>query len=94
MPKAKANNIEIEYDTFGDPSSKALLLVSGLSSQMINWEEEFCAKFVDKGFYVIRFDNRDVGLSTKFEEAGVFDAIAGVLVSRSSNEREGGSSTV
>ena len=74
MPKAKANNIEIEYDTFGDPSSKALLLVSGLSSQMINWEEEFCAKFVDKGFYVIRFDNRDVGLSTKFEEAGVFDA--------------------
>jgi len=70
MPKAKANNIEIEYDTFGDPSSKPLLLVMGLGAQMISWDEEFCRTFVDKGFYVIRFDNRDVGLSTKFEEAG------------------------
>jgi pimeloyl-ACP methyl ester carboxylesterase len=68
MPKAKANNIEIEYDTFGDPSSKPLLLVAGLGTQMIWWREEFCEKLVDKGFYVIRFDNRDVGLSTKWEE--------------------------
>ena len=71
MPKAKANNIEIEYGTFGDSSSKPLLLVMGLGDQMIGWEEEFCEKLVDKGFYVIKFDNRDVGLSTKFEEAGV-----------------------
>ncbi len=71
MPKAKANNIEIEYDTFGDPSSKPLLLVMGLGSQMIRWLEELCMMLVDKGFYVIRFDNRDIGLSTKFEEAGV-----------------------
>ena len=70
MPKAKANNIEIEYDTFGDPSAKPLLLVMGLGSQMISWDEELCEMFVDKGFYVIRFDNRDIGLSTKFEEAG------------------------
>lgn len=68
MPKAKANNIEIEYDTFGDPSSKPLLLVAGLGTQMIWWREEFCEKLVDKGFYVIRFDNRDVGLSTKGKE--------------------------
>jgi len=40
MPKAKANNIEIEYDTFGDPSAKPLLLVMGLGSQMISWDEE------------------------------------------------------
>jgi len=73
MPKAKANNIEIEYDTFGESSSKPLLLVMGLSGQMILWEEEFCKKLVDKGFYVIRFDNRDVGLSTKFEEGGIFE---------------------
>jgi pimeloyl-ACP methyl ester carboxylesterase len=73
MPKAKANNIEIEYDTFGDSSSKPLLLVMGLGVQMIGWREEFCEKLVDKGFYVIRFDNRDVGLSTKIEEAGVLD---------------------
>jgi pimeloyl-ACP methyl ester carboxylesterase len=70
MPKAKANNIEIEYDTFGDPSSKPLLLIMGLGAQMIRWEEEFCEKLVEHGFYVIRFDNRDVGLSTKFDEAG------------------------
>jgi pimeloyl-ACP methyl ester carboxylesterase len=71
MTKAKANNIKIEYDTFGDPSSKPLLLVMGLGAQMIRWQEELCMMFVDKGFYVIRFDNRDIGLSTKFEEAGV-----------------------
>jgi len=75
MPKAKANNIEIEYDTFGDPSAKPLLLVMGLGSQMISWDEEFCKMFVDKGFYVIRFDNRDIGLSTKFEEAGEPDIL-------------------
>ena len=73
MPKAKANNIEIEYDTFGDSSSKPLLLVMGLGVQMIGWREEFCERLVDKGFYVIRYDNRDVGLSTKIEEGGTFD---------------------
>ena len=71
MPKVKANNIEIEYDTFGNPSGKPLLLIMGLGSQMISWIPEFCELFVQKGFYVIRFDNRDVGLSTKFDDAGV-----------------------
>jgi pimeloyl-ACP methyl ester carboxylesterase len=70
MPKAKVNDIEIEYDTFGDPASKPLLLIMGLGAQMINWDEEFCKKLVERDFYVIRFDNRDVGLSTKFEGAG------------------------
>ncbi|KKL77333.1 hypothetical protein LCGC14_2035940 [marine sediment metagenome] len=70
MPKAKGNNIEIEYETFGDPSAKPLLLVNGLGGQMIGWDVEFIQLFVDRGFYVIRFDNRDVGLSTKFEDAG------------------------
>jgi len=70
MPRVKANNIEIEYETFGDPSSRPLLLIMGLGAQMIRWEVEFIEKFVDHGFYVIRFDNRDVGLSTKFDEAG------------------------
>ena len=73
MPKIIANNIEIEYDTFGDPLSNPLLLIRGLGSQMISWEEEFCELLVNHGFYVIRFDNRDVGLSTKFEEIGVPD---------------------
>ncbi|MFX0037061.1 MAG: alpha/beta fold hydrolase [Candidatus Hermodarchaeota archaeon] len=73
MPKAKANNIEIEYDTFGDPSSKPLLLIMGLGAQMIRWDIELCEKLAEAGFYVIRFDNRDVGLSTKFDETGVPD---------------------
>ncbi|MFX1571480.1 MAG: alpha/beta fold hydrolase [Promethearchaeota archaeon] len=70
MPRAKFNNIEIEYDTFGDPSSKPLLLINGLGDQMIHWDEEFCKKLVEYSFFVIRFDNRDVGLSTKFEKVG------------------------
>lgn len=75
MPQAKANNIEIEYETYGDPSGKPLLLVMGLGAQMIRWDEGFIQEFVKRGFYVIIFDNRDVGLTTKFEEFGVPDRI-------------------
>ena len=75
MPKVNANNIQIEYDTFGDPSSKPILLIMGLGGQMIEWDEEFCGQLVSQNFFVIRFDNRDVGLSTKFEEAGIPDII-------------------
>ncbi len=67
----KANNINITYDTFGDPGSQALLLIMGLGSQMIFWDEIFCKELASKGYWVIRFDNRDVGLSTKFEDAEV-----------------------
>ncbi|MFW9938209.1 MAG: alpha/beta fold hydrolase [Candidatus Thorarchaeota archaeon] len=73
MPKAKVNSIELFYDTFGDPSSQPLLLIMGLGSQMIRWVPELCEEFGKKGFFVIRFDNRDVGLSTKIKEAGVPD---------------------
>jgi pimeloyl-ACP methyl ester carboxylesterase len=71
MPKASTNNIEIEYETFGDPSSKPLLLIMGIEAQMIYWPEEMCETLANRGFYVIIFDNRDTGLSTKFEEAGL-----------------------
>ncbi len=67
MPNIKANGIQIEYDTFGEKSSPALLMVMGLATQMIGWEKEFCQQLADKGHYVIRFDNRDIGLSTKVE---------------------------
>ncbi len=76
MPNIKANGIRIEYDTFGKRSSPPILLIMGLSAQMIGWEEEFCEQLAKKGLFVIRFDNRDVGLSTKFEEAGVPDIMA------------------
>jgi pimeloyl-ACP methyl ester carboxylesterase len=70
MPRAKANGIEIEYETFGQPSDPALLLVMGLGAQLLSWDERFCQQLAAQGFYVIRYDNRDVGLSTKFENAG------------------------
>jgi pimeloyl-ACP methyl ester carboxylesterase len=71
MPKANVINVEIEYETIGDPISKPLLLIAGLGSQMLAWSDEMCENFANRGFFVIRFDNRDVGLSTKFEDAGL-----------------------
>lgn len=68
MPNIIANGIQIEYDTFGDPSSPPLLLIMGAGAQMIMWEEEWCGLLASQGFYVIRFDNRDVGLSSKFDD--------------------------
>jgi len=73
MPNVKANGIQIEYDTFGSPSDPALLLIIGLGGQMILWDEGLCQKFANEGHYVIRFDNRDAGLSSKIEKAGVPD---------------------
>ena len=67
MPRCPANGIEIEYDTFGTPNDAALLLVMGFTAQMTMWEEPFCQMLADGGRYVIRFDNRDVGLSTKLD---------------------------
>jgi pimeloyl-ACP methyl ester carboxylesterase len=70
MPRVSANGIQIEYDSFGDGSSPPLLLIMGFGGQMILWDEEFCEQLVEAGLYVIRFDNRDVGLSSKLEEMG------------------------
>ena len=61
--------VEIEYDTFGQPSDPALLLVMGFTAQLISWPEPFCRSLADGGHYVIRFDNRDSGLSSKFDGA-------------------------
>lgn len=73
MPVAGSNGIEICYETFGDASDPAVLLISMYSTQMLIWPESFCMGLANRGFHVIRFDNRDVGLSTKFEEAGLPD---------------------
>ena len=71
--KAKANGIELEYDEHGNADDPPLLLIMGLSAQMTMWREEFVAELAGRGFRVIRFDNRDIGLSTFFDEAGVPD---------------------
>ena len=73
MPNVTANGIQIEYDTFGDSSSPAILLIAGNGAQIYFWDAEFCELLVKKGLFVIRFDNRDAGLSTKFDEAGIPD---------------------
>ena len=71
MPSARANEIQIEYETFGESGSSPLLLIMGLGGQLIRWPEVFCQELADRGHYVIRFDNRDTGLSSKIDEAGV-----------------------
>ncbi|MCK9197928.1 MAG: alpha/beta fold hydrolase [Syntrophales bacterium] len=78
MPNVTANGIRIEYDTFGDSSFPALLLIAGNGAQMIVWDAEFCELLAKAGLFVIRFDNRDAGLSTKFDEAGIPDIMAAI----------------
>ncbi|MFX1577917.1 MAG: alpha/beta fold hydrolase [Promethearchaeota archaeon] len=75
----KINGVELCYDTFGNSSDPAILLIMGLGAQMIRWREDFLRPFAAEGFFVIRFDNRDVGKSSKFEEAGVPDVVSLML---------------
>jgi pimeloyl-ACP methyl ester carboxylesterase len=67
VPKANVNGIEIEYVTEGDPADPPLLLVMGLGAQLIAWPEGFVDGLRERGFFIIRYDNRDSGLSTKLE---------------------------
>jgi pimeloyl-ACP methyl ester carboxylesterase len=69
MPNVRANGINLEYEEFGERGPPPMLLVMGLGGQMVMWHERFCKQLAGRGFHVIRFDNRDVGLSTKFREA-------------------------
>lgn len=66
---ASANGIRIAYDTFGSASARPLVLVMGVGAQMITWREDFCAALAERGFFVVRFDNRDVGASTHLHDA-------------------------
>lgn len=86
MATAYANGIQIEYETFGDLSSPALLLIIGLGSQLIHWQDEFCQQIAENGYHVIRYDNRDVGLSTKFDEPSMPEIIDKVMALFSGQE--------
>lgn len=70
MARIKANGIEIEYETIGDNNDPALLLVMGLGAQLTIWPDSLFKGLADRGFHVIRFDNRDTGLSTDFGSWG------------------------
>jgi pimeloyl-ACP methyl ester carboxylesterase len=72
MPRATLpTGIELEYETFGSPADPLLLLVMGFTAQLIAWDEAFCRMLADRGLRVVRFDNRDCGLSTKLDGVAV-----------------------
>src|ERR1051326_8815620 len=75
MANANVNGVSIEYDTFGDATARPLLLIMGLGAQMIFWEDDFCREIANRRFRVIRFDNRDCGLSRHFAELGMPDVL-------------------
>lgn len=68
MPQVSANGVSIEYETFGSASDPTILLIMGLGMQLTVWPEPFCQELSSAGFQVIRYDNRDTGLSTKFDD--------------------------
>ena len=85
MPKAIHAGIELEYDQFGPDSGQPLLLIMGLGAQMVLWDEGFCEKLAEQGHRVIRFDNRDIGLSTWLDDLGVPD-IPGLMAAAASGK--------
>ncbi|MEV0232534.1 alpha/beta hydrolase [Nonomuraea sp. NPDC050786] len=68
--RAAANGIDIAYESFGPPEGRPLLLIMGLGAQLIHWDEGLCALLAEQGHHVVRFDNRDAGLSTHFHDQG------------------------
>lgn len=73
--------IELEFETMGSPDDPTLLLIMGFTAQMIGWPDAFCSQLADQGFHVVRFDNRDCGLSSKFDgvEVDVGSVMAAAL---------------
>jgi pimeloyl-ACP methyl ester carboxylesterase len=65
MPRVESNGLELEYDVIG--RGEPLVLIMGIGAQLIYWQEDFCHQLAERGFRVVRFDNRDVGLSSKLK---------------------------
>ena len=74
MPTARLEDVEIYYETHGDPDGVPLLLIIGIGNQLTTWPDEFCQGFTDREFFVIRFDHRDTGYSTRFTNASTTSA--------------------
>lgn len=79
MPQIAANGVTLEVERYGDPANPPLLLIMGLGAQLTLWPIELVEALVARGYHVIRYDNRDIGLSTKFTEAGVPELPAVVM---------------
>ena len=76
MTQIAANGITLEYEAYGDPANPPMLLIMGLGAQLTLWPIELVEALVARGYYVIRHDNRDIGLSQKFDSAGLPDMLA------------------
>lgn len=88
MPQLSVGRgISLEWEAFGDPGGEPLVLVMGLGAQMILWPDDFCRALAERGFYVVRFDNRDVGLSTKLHAEGVPNVVGRVLLRTIAGQR-------
>ncbi len=81
---APANGLQICYQEMGDPDGEPLLLVMGLATQMIAWDDGFCSLLAERGFRVVRFDNRDIGRSSKIDSAGAPSLLDTTLSRRAS----------
>jgi pimeloyl-ACP methyl ester carboxylesterase len=80
--QVKANGITIAYESFGPEDRETVLLIMGAGAQLTMWHVELCEELVRRGYRVIRYDNRDVGLSTKFDSAGMPDFAAVVAAAQ------------
>lgn len=78
----EANGLRLAWDSFGNPADPAVLLIMGLSCQLVHWPRSLCQQLADAGLYVVRFDNRDMGASTRLSEAGTPDIVRTYLRSR------------
>lgn len=76
MTQIKANGIDMECETLGDPGDPALIMVRGLGTQLVSWPKAYLDTLAAAGLFVVIFDNRDVGLSQKFGDFGPADTTA------------------
>src|SRR3954469_24032084 len=76
VENVRANGIELAYETVGDAADPPLVLIHGLSRQLIDWRDELVEAFAERGLFAIRFDNRDAGMSTHLHDAGPPDLAA------------------
>jgi pimeloyl-ACP methyl ester carboxylesterase len=84
MPNVHVNGIDIEYEEMGSPDDPAFLLIMGFSVQLTGWDERFCRRLASKGFRVVRFDNRDVGLSSRITSGPTPDIAKAIVGDHSS----------
>lgn len=82
MPRIASNGIELEYESLGADGAPVILLIMGLGCQLIHWPDSLCERLVAAGYRVIRYDNRDVGLSTRLEQAGIPKLLRAGIASR------------